>query len=252
MVVKTNGSVIDFSIGSSVQTVAIEGYPLGVFYTQGILRDENGNKVFDAHGFPETDLSGNQVVGDPNPDWKGGLGINASYKNLRLNLLFETVQGNDFSQRTNFILGNFGTIAYSANEVTLTKDMYNYAGDLIPAGTTVRGNIHNFGGGDVLLDQSWYTTKQGFGDAVLNELTITDGSWTRLREASISYTLRKGLPKGIDYVELSAAGRNLIIWTGVEGVDPDINQQGVGFSQGIDYFTNPGARTFIFTLRLGL
>ena len=248
MVVDTKSSVINLTPGSSVQGVAIEGHPMGSFYTQGTLRID-GVKQFDANGFPILDVSGNIIVGDPNPDWRGGLGVNASYKNLRFNMLFETSQGNDVAARTQFILEYFGVHANTANEVTLDRDMITYKGNTITAGTTVRGNLHDFGGGEVLLDEDWYTGAQGFGDGKFNELAVTDGSWTRLREASISYTLNKGLGKVIDNIELSVAGRNLIIWTEVEGIDPDVNQFGRGYGFGLDYFTNPGSRSYIFTLK---
>ncbi|MEZ4985424.1 MAG: hypothetical protein R2795_10365 [Saprospiraceae bacterium] len=238
---------------SSVQSVAIEGYPMGVFFTQAAARNEDGSLLLNDNGFPMVDLTGDKVVGDPNPDWRGGLGFNLAYKGLALNCLFETSQGNDFSERTRFILGYFGTHADVGNEITLTQDLVNYAGVTIPAGTTVRGNIRNFGGGDVLLDESYYTTVQGFGDGVLNEFTVADGSWTRLRELSLSYTLdSEGFRKstGLSSIELTASGRNLKIWTDIVGADPDINQFGVGQGQGLDYFTNPGAKSFVFGLKI--
>jgi hypothetical protein len=164
-------------------------------------------------------------------------------------MLFETSQGNDVAARTQFILEYFGVHANTANEVTLDRDMVTYKGNTIPAGTTVRGNLHDFGGGEVLLDEDWYTGAQGFGDGKFNELAVTDGSWTRIREASISYTLNKGLGDVIDNIQLSVSGRNLIIWTDVEGIDPDVNQFGRGYGFGLDYFTNPGSRSYIFTLK---
>ena len=87
----------------------------------------------------------------------------------------------------------------------------------------------------MLLEEDWYTGAQGFGDGKFNELAVQDGSWTRLREASISYTLNKGLGKVIDNIELSVAGRNLIIWTEVEGIDPDVNQFGRGYGEENDF-----------------
>ena len=137
------------------------------------------------------------------------------------------------------------------NEITLTTDLKNFEGDVIPAGTVVRGNIENFGGGNVLLDESYYTTLYGFGDGKLNSFTIADGSWTRIREASLSYILSTPYFKtiGLNSVELSLSGRNLIIWTDLLGVDPDINQFGVGLGQGIDYFTNPGTRSYAGSIK---
>ncbi len=246
------GGVVNFTSGSSVQSVAIEGHPIGVLYTQAAMQNPDGTLDLNEDGFPQVDLSGNKVVGDPNPDWRGGFGFNVGYKKLNLFILFETLQGNDYSERTRFITTYFGTHADVANEVTLTQDLVNYAGDVIPAGSTVRGNIHDFGAGNVLLDETYYRNLYGFGDGKLNSFTISDGSWTRIREASISYTIdSEGLKSntGIASLELGISGRNLKIWTDIVGNDPDVNQFGVGQGQGLDYFTNPGTKSYIFSLR---
>lgn len=247
------GGVINFTPGSSIQSVAIEGQPLGVLYTQGALRDDNGNLILDDNGFPQVDTSGNLIVGDPNPDWRGGIQFNLSYKDLALSALFDTSQGNDFAERTRFITSYFGTHADVGNTITLTQDLVNHDGDIIPAGTTVRGNVGNFGGGNVLLDENYYRTLYGFGDGKLNEFAVHDGSWTRLRELSLSYTLRSESLKntlGLDAIEFTASGRNLVIWTDVVGIDPDVNQFGVGRGKGLDYFSNPGARTYAFGVKV--
>lgn len=246
------GGVIDFSPGSSIQSVAIEGYPLGVLSTQGALRNSDGSLALDANGFPQVDTGGNLIVGDPNPNWRGGVQLGLSYKNISLAALFDTSQGNDMAQRTRFITTYFGTHADVGNTITLTEDLVNFNGDLIPAGTTVRGNVGNFGGGNVLLDESYYTTLYGFGDGKLNEFAVDDASWTRLRELSLSYTINSEAFRkatGLNSIQLTASGRNLIIWTDVVGIDPDINQFGVGRGRGLDYFSNPGSRTYAFSVK---
>ncbi len=245
----TGEFIQEFSEGTSIESVAIDGEPLGVLYTQGALRNADGSFVLDANGFPQVDTGGNLIVGDPNPDWRGGLQFGLSYKNLSLAASFDTSQGNDLAQRTRFILSFFGTHADVGKTITLSEDLTNFDGDVIPAGSVVRGNVGNFGGGNVLLDEEYYTSLYGFGDGKLNEFAVEDGSWTRLRELSLSYRLGSENFKkatGLSSVEFTASGRNLIIWTDVVGIDPDINQFGVGRARGLDYFSNPGARTYAF------
>ena len=246
------GGVINFTPGSSIQSVAIEGQPLGVLYTQGALRDDNGNFVLDANGFPQVDTRGSFVVGDPNPDWRGGIQFDLSYKNISLSALFDTSQGNDMAQRTRFITSYFGTHADVGHTITLTEDLVNRSGTVFPAGSVVRGNVGNFGGGNVLLDERYYRTLYGFGDGKLNEFAVDDASWTRFRELSLSYRINSEKFRkltGFQSVEFSASGRNLVIWTDVVGIDPDINQFGVGRGKGLDYFSNPGARTYAFGIK---
>ena len=101
--------------------MAIDGEPLGVLYTQGALRNADGSLTLDANGFPQVDTGGNLIVGDPNPDWRGGLQFDLSYKNLSLAASFDTSQGNDLAQRTRFILSFFGTHADVGNTIAGLK-----------------------------------------------------------------------------------------------------------------------------------
>lgn len=247
------GGVINFTPGSSIQSVAKEGEPLGVLSTQGAQRNDDGSLILDANGFPQVDTSGDLIVGDPNPDWRGGLQFNLSYKDIALAASFDTSQGNDLGQRTRFITSYFGTHSDVGKTITLSEDLVNFDGDVIPAGTVVRGNIDNFGAGNVLLDESYYRTLYGFGDGKLNEFAVDDGSWTRLRELSLRYTLNSDSfrkASGLSSIEFTASGRNLFIWTDVVGIDPDVNQFGVGRGKGLDYFSNPGTRTFAFSIKM--
>ncbi len=239
--------------GQSISSRAVEGEQLGVLWGTRAIRDDNGDFVLDANGFPQL-ASTQGVIGDPNPDWRGALGFRATFKNLSLNVLFETYQGADFAERTRFVLYDFGTYEDVGREVSLTQDLVNVRGDQFEAGTTVRGNVANFGGGDVLLDEDWYTSRGGgFGDGVINEFAVTDGSWTRLREVSLSYTLNsegfRNMTK-LNSIDFVLTGRNLALITDVEGIDPEINQFGVGNGFGIDYFTNPSTRSFLFSVKI--
>jgi len=244
---------VSFSPGSSINSSAMVGQPLGVLLGSAALRNEDGTLDLDTNGFPQVDTSGEKILGDPNPDWRGSAGIRANYKNLSLNVLFETSQGNDLAERTRFVLYGFGTHGDTGNEVVLPQDLVNHGGDIIPAGSTVRGNIQDFGGGPVLLDQDWYTSLGGgFGSSVINEFAVTDASWTRLRELSLAYSLKGDIitKAGLESVDFSLTGRNLILWTKIEGIDPDVNQFGQGVSKGIDYFSNPSSKSVVFGINI--
>lgn len=230
---------------------AVVGQPTGVFWSSRYLLREDGSVTLDANGFPVADpVTG--VVGDPNPDWIGGLGTTLSYKKFSLDVLFETSQGGDYFSGTRGIMYNFGTHRDTGNEVTLAADTKNYAGKTFPAGSTVRGNLKDFGAGPVLLDESWYTTLgSGFGS--LKQQFVEDGSWTRLRQLSLSYRLdTEAFKKAtkLQSVEFSVTGRNLLLWTNVAGIDPDTNLSGGPAGRNMDYFNTPGTRSFLFTLKV--
>ena len=247
------GTTVVPLVGGSISSVAVVGQPMGVLWGSRIKRNADGSYDLDANGFLQQD-SEQGIIGDPNPDWRGGIGLRGDYKKFNFNILFETSQGNDYAERTRFILGNFGTHADVGNTVTPTTDLKDVSGNIHPAGVPVRGNIADFGAGPVLLNQAWYTGRGGgFGSSPINELAIADASWVRLREITFGYTLNSEAFRKktkLSSVNFSITGRNLALWTDVVGVDPEINQSGVANGFGIDYFTNPTTKSFVFSIKV--
>ncbi|MBO0356093.1 MULTISPECIES: SusC/RagA family TonB-linked outer membrane protein [Flavobacteriaceae] len=231
---------------------AVKGYPMSSFFLPGTLRNEDNSLALDANGFPQLDTE-SRVLGDPNPDWRGGIGMQLNFKGLDFSFLFEHSQGGDFINRTRVVLYGFGVHKDVAQEVTLTEDLVNVNGDVILAGTTVRGNIADFGGGDVLLDESWYRgIGGGLGFNKTNDLFIEDATWTKLRNVTLGYTfsgLKLSKKLALDSFRISVTGRDLILWTGIKDVDPETNNYGVSNAFGMNYFNNPGTRSILFNLQ---
>ena len=236
---------------NGVSSRAVEGYPLGALWGIGFQKDAKGDYILNADGFPISEVE-QKVLGDPNPDWRSGLGFNVEYKNFKLYALFEHSQGGDIVDATEAVLLDYGVSKTTGNETTATANLKTASGATIPAGTTFRGNIGNFGGGDVALDQSWYTGLGGFFGNVL-EPFVTDATWTRLREVTLSYRItRKYLPKftGLSSVNIEISGRNLWLNSKLDTIDPDSNVEGSGSGRGIVYFNNPGSRSYLFSIKL--
>ncbi len=236
---------------AGVNNRAVVGYQHGVLWGPRTLRDDQGNIVFDQNGFPVRDeVEG--VIGDPNPDFQASATGAISYKNLSVSFLFETFQGADIFAGTKSVLVDYGRWGSTDQEVTANQNLLTYDGRVIPAGTTFRGAIENFGAGPVALTQEWYNGPGAFFGGGNHELYIEDGSWTRLRELTFSYDMNSLWLKnrGISNLKLSATGRNLLLWTDFEGNDPDTNVSGVSASRGIDYFNNPSTRSYVFSLNL--
>ncbi|NJB37246.1 SusC/RagA family TonB-linked outer membrane protein [Croceivirga sp. JEA036] len=240
---------------TSTSSAVVEGEPFGAIYGGRYLRDDNGTIQLDADGFPLIDAE-QGVIGDPNPDWRGGLGMSLDHKGFKFSFLFETSQGNDMWGGTNGVLHYFGIHPNTAVESVAEVDLPRYSGGfggVIPAGTTFRGSVADFGGGPVALEEGWYRTNGGgFGD--LDEQFVQDASWTKLREVSLSYSFpEKMLDKTfLKNLEVGIAGRNLLLITDFEGVDPEVNLTGASKGRGLDYFTNPATRSIILNVKLGL
>ena len=238
---------VDMSAGASVKSVAIVGYPLGALFGTGSRTNPDGSFDLDQNGFPQL-TSEFVVLGDPNPDWRGALGLNLIYKKFNLNLVVEHSQGGDFAPRTLHVLKRFGTTEETNNRVTLTEPLVNVKGTTFPTGSVIRGNIEDFGGGDVLLEEQWYRRDigGGFGDNQAYNFSIYDATWTKVRELSLSYTLDSPSLKssiGLSSVRFTLTGRNLININNIPGIDPEVNQFGTGNALGLDYFTNPQTKS---------
>ncbi len=236
---------------TSVSSVVVEGEAMASLWGNGFLTDGSGNYQLDVNGFPLVDPE-QKVLGDPNPDWIGGLGTTLRFKGFTLSAQFETSQGNDHWTGTTGVLRYFGIDPITANETTATSDLQTFDGRTITAGTTFRGNIENFGGDDVALTEEWYLSNGGgFGNQ--GETFVQDASWTRLRELSLGYSFPQDLisKTGLSHFDITLTGRNLFLWTDIEGFDPDINLTGATKGRGLDYFTNPATQSFIVTLKFG-
>ena len=230
---------------------AVEGEQIGALWGSGFLKNDDGSYQLDANGFPLIDPV-EKVLGDPNPDWIGGLGTTLSFYGFRVGFQLETSQGNDHWTGTEGVLKYFGIDPETANESVAPVDLPTYDGRIIPAGTTFRGNIEDFGGGQVALDSEWYTTNGG-GFGAQSESFIQDASWTRIREISLGYSLPSKILDitGMTHFDILLTGRNLVLWTDIEGFDPDINLTGATRGRGLDYFTNPATQSFLVTLKFG-
>ena len=225
-----------------------EGQPFAVLRGTKYARDANGAFILNANGFPTASAT-EEFLGDPNADWRGGLGTNISYKGFTLSALLETSQGNDVWNGTKGVLYFFGIHPETAVETVASQNLVNADGTVIPAGTTFRGLEQDFGAGPVAVDSAWWTGNGGgFGD--VGENFYEDASWTRLREVSLTYNIPSKLLDDtmLKGVEFSVTGRNLFLWTEVEGFDPDNNLTGASKGRGLEYFSNPGTKSFLASL----
>ena len=237
-----------FGTGDSVAAV---GYQMGALFGGKLPRNADGSIELDSNGFP-AGAPVYDIIGDPNPDWTGGLGFNVGFKNLSMNVLFDHSQGGDFYDFTRQINSQRGFSEESGNKVTIpTGGIVDVTGATYAAGDVVRGNLYDFGAGDVLLEQNWYRGN-GAGNRGFGELWLQDATWTRLRELTLTYSLGQNLlgKLKLSAVNFSITGRNLVLWTDVIGNDPDKNFAGVDNSRGLDYYTNPSTKSFLFNLNI--
>ena len=242
-----------FTLPSSfIQNASIvPGQPFGVFLSTDFLKNDKGAYALDLNGFPQAG-TGVEVIGDPNPDWRGGLGSTFSYKALSLYVLFDRVQGNDFFNGTRGSLYSFGTHGDLNNTaVAPAGGIKDVNGSTIAAGTSFQGQIKDFGAGAVALNQAWYQGRGSASNTASYKQFVEDGSASRLREVTLSYSLknvRLFKDTKLSNVDFSLTGRNLILWTNYTGTDPEGNVTGAGLARGQDWFNNPSTKSVLFSV----
>ena len=105
-----------------------------------------------------------------------------------------------------------------------------------------------------MLDEAWYRhgIGGGFGDNQAYNFAVKDATFSRIRELSLSYTYTSPAFREatkLSSVTLRATGRNLWAWyKELVGIDPATNQAGVANGFGLDYFTNPSTKSYLFTV----
>lgn len=86
---------------------------------------------------------------------------------------------------------------------------------------------------------------------------IEDGTYLKLREASLTYTFGSGLIERwfqgqVRSLSIGVSGRNLLMFTPYDGYDPEVSQFGnVGIARGVDTLPFPSARHFYFKVSVG-
>lgn len=108
-----------------------------------------------------------------------------------------------------------------------------------------------FGGGSNVGEELLGNLPKGYGGAQAGifEEFVEDGSFVKLRELSLSYTIAEPI-KYIDEIKLSLVGRNLVSWDDYSGWDPEVNTGGQSNVRGFDFGAVPIPRTYQFGINL--
>ncbi len=231
----------------------IPGQPFGVFLSTDFLKDKSGKYILDANGFPQAG-NGVEIIGNPNPKWRGGLGTTFSYRDLSVYILFDRVSGNDIFNGTHGSLNAFGTYGDQGNTVVAPAGgLKDVNGNLIPAGTAFQGQIKDFGAGPVAINQAWWQGRGTASNTASYKQFVEDGSASRIREITVTYSLHSPKFKSftrLSSIDFSVTGRNLVLWTKYSGTDPEVNVTGAGLSRGQDWFTNPDTKSLLLSITI--
>ncbi len=231
------------SFQGGISINATVGQPYGTIRGTGFKYHENGQKIVDANGYYVA--VADQVIGNANPEWTGGITNTLKYKDFTLNFLIDIQKGGDvYSLDTHYGQGT-GLPYYTAG--------LNELGNPKRAPVADGGGVLNPG---VLEDGTPNTTRARadfyggayyWGNSSRNPaaLTVYDASYVKLRELALTYRLPvDNLFNGaISNANLSLVGRNLwIIHKNVPFADPE-SGLGAGNAQGYLSGSFPTLRT---------
>jgi hypothetical protein len=93
----------------------------------------------------------------------------------------------------------------------------------------------------------------GSGFSGPSEQFIVDGSWAKLRELSLSYSLKNDFIKKakLSSINLTITGRNLYLWTRADlDFDPESNLTGASNGRGLQYFNHPTTKSYLASIQV--
>ncbi|ETZ24819.1 SusC/RagA family TonB-linked outer membrane protein [Pedobacter sp. V48] len=203
-------------------------------------RNAQGQLLLNNAGYPQVQTA-LANIGDRNPDFTMGITNTFNYKDFMFSFMVDVRSGGQ---------------VFNATENALVRSGLSLK--TLDRGTKVfEGIIESTGAQNTIavpLNQNYYQTiyaNQGYD-------FVEDGSWVRLRYATLSYNMpTKYLGKlKIKGLSFTVTGRNLLLITDYSGVDPEVSGSGAGVggtgSFGFDNLGVPATRGFDLGLKLTL
>lgn len=260
-----NGLTDPIALGKALEASTgrflVEGQSASTFYLfeWGGVNPDNGNPLWIDKDGNKTENNvqlstyggdnNRKMMGDAAPKFYGGFDNTFSYKGLELNAFFSYAYGNKMLNGSKAYL-----YSYTSNDINnLSVDMLNYwktpgQETDIPALLNATNSTTNSSTG--------IKTPQGT-DYTLGRNTsrfLEDGSYIKLRTATIAYNLKPATVKkiGVSSLKLYVQADNVFVITKYSGIDPEVSAFGSSALQmGRDEFTLPTSRSFRVGVKAG-
>lgn len=194
------------------------------------------------------DVNDNAIIGNANPNYTGGIVINAY------------AYGFDFSSAFNFSVGND---VYNANKIEFTTANQNaqYRNLSTEMADGVRWTNLNPETGLLITNPDqlaaananttmWSPYMQNF---VFSDWAVEDGSFLRLNTITLGYTLPNSIMSkaNISTLRFYVTANNVFILTNYSGLDPEVStRRSTPLTPGVDYSPFPRSRQVVFGLNL--
>jgi hypothetical protein len=223
-----------------------------------IARDANGNIIYDASGNPlpmyfnyggvQYQFQGGDVIyedvnhdgqineldivylGNSNPKFNGGFGINLYYGRFSLKTSFNLRVGNKIINMARMTAENMRS---NNNQSAAVNWRWRKNGDITEIPRALNAGVM----------ESY--------NALANSRYVEDGDFVRFQYLQLSYSFEDKLVKswGLSSLRLSLSGNNLWFWSKYKGVDPEHSAGSWGVCT--DNSQTPRSKSFTLSLNVG-
>lgn len=196
---------------------------------------------------------GKSVIGNYQPDWKGGINNRVTYKNLSFSFLIDMQKGGDLFSLDQW----YGQATGIYKNTAGLNDLGNPLRDPVTNGADSGGEIfpgvkEDGSPNDIRAYAGWYANGRGYARAI-NKQHVYDAGYIKLREVALSYNVPMkifGDNSFIKSLNISAIGRNLwIIDKSVPYADPEAGLSS-GNVQGYQSGAYPSTKDYGFSVKL--
>jgi TonB-linked SusC/RagA family outer membrane protein len=188
------------------------------------FKDLNGDGVINADD--------RQPIGNPWPDYEGGLTNTASYRAFDLTAFIQFSEGNDIYNGIRIYMDRYGSDG--DNHTTRALDRWTPSNPSTTEPRAIWGDPN--------------------GNTRASSRFIEDGSFWRLKNLVVGYRIPDGLASKFRArsARVYFQGQNLITRTAYSGYDPEVNSSGnSSVTRGWDFYALPQPRTITFGVNLG-
>jgi len=226
-----------------VEFITSEGNGINAYYgykTDGLLSDganvigpsgmlmQAGDVKYVDNGDGVINDLDKSIIGDPTPDFFGGVSTAFTYKNFALSALFNYSVGNDA----------FNYVRYKSEAMTNYENQSKTVLERWTPNNT-----------SATLPRMSYGDPTG--NTAFSDRWIEDASYFRLAQLTLNYDVPpiKGFLKGM---AVYATATNLFTVSNYSGYSSDFTYMNTPFSMGLDYGKMPLTQSFIIGLKLDL
>ncbi len=178
-------------------------------------------------------------IGSPHPDFVYGFNLNAAYKGFDISAFFAGVSGNEI-YNADRVFTDFPTF-FNGNRSTRVLDAFNATTNPDGSQPALSSSVRN-------------------SEIAPNSFFLEDGSFLRLKNLQIGYTLPSSLTDkiGVPEARIYVTASNLFTITDYTGLDPEISDSGSNnngnsvLTIGLDQNNFPISRVLLFGVNIKL